>query len=41
MKFLSFQSGKESSYGAVVGDGVVDLGKRLGKKYPKIGRAHV
>jgi 2-keto-4-pentenoate hydratase/2-oxohepta-3-ene-1,7-dioic acid hydratase in catechol pathway len=36
MKFLSFQSGKDASYGAVVGDGVVDLGKRLGKKYPTL-----
>jgi len=36
MKFLTFQSGKDASYGAVVGDGVVDLGKRLGKKYPTL-----
>src|SRR5262245_48042336 len=33
MKFLSFQVGKNASYGALVDGGVVDLGKRLGKKY--------
>ena len=36
MKFLSFQSGKTASYGAVVDDGIVDLGKRLGKTYPTL-----
>ena len=36
MKFLSFRSGKNPSYGVAVGDGVVDLGKRLGKKYPTL-----
>lgn len=36
MKFLTFQAGKAASYGAVTGDGVVDLGKRLGKKYPTL-----
>jgi len=33
MKFLSFYDGNELRYGAVVGDGVVDLTARLGKKY--------
>ena len=36
MKFVTFQAGKSASYGAVIGDGVVDLGKRLGKKYPTL-----
>lgn len=36
MKFVTFQAGKTVSYGAVVGDGVVDLGKRLGRKYPTL-----
>ncbi len=36
MKFVTFQVGKTVSYGAVSGDGVIDLGKRLGKKYPTL-----
>jgi 2-keto-4-pentenoate hydratase/2-oxohepta-3-ene-1,7-dioic acid hydratase in catechol pathway len=36
MKLVSYRIGKNASYGAVVGDGVVDLGKRLGKKYPTL-----
>ena len=36
MKFVTFQVGKTVSYGAVSGDGVVDLGKRLGRKYPTL-----
>jgi 2-keto-4-pentenoate hydratase/2-oxohepta-3-ene-1,7-dioic acid hydratase in catechol pathway len=36
MKFLSFVSKGKASYGAVVGGGVVDLGKRVGKKYPTL-----
>jgi 2-keto-4-pentenoate hydratase/2-oxohepta-3-ene-1,7-dioic acid hydratase in catechol pathway len=36
MKFVTFQVGKTVSYGAVSGDGIVDLGKRLGKKYPTL-----
>ncbi|MBM3522240.1 MAG: fumarylacetoacetate hydrolase family protein [Alphaproteobacteria bacterium] len=36
MKLVTYKVGKAVSYGAVVGDGVVDLGKRLGKKYPTL-----
>jgi 2-keto-4-pentenoate hydratase/2-oxohepta-3-ene-1,7-dioic acid hydratase in catechol pathway len=36
MKFLSFYEGKEIRYGAVVGDGVVDLTARLGKTYASL-----
>ncbi len=36
MKFVTFQVGKTVSYGAVSGDGIIDLGKRLGKKYPTL-----
>lgn len=36
MKFVTYKAGKAVSYGAVVGDGIVDLGKRLGKKYPTL-----
>ena len=36
MKFLSFQSGKAASYGAVIEDGVYDLGKRFGKQWPTL-----
>ena len=36
MKFLSFLDGTDTRYGAVVGDGVVDLTARLGKKYPTL-----
>jgi hypothetical protein len=34
MKLISFAVSGRSSYGAVVGDGVVDLGRRLGDRYP-------
>ncbi len=36
MKFLSYKYQGKASYGAVVDDGVVDLGKRFGKKYPSL-----
>jgi 2-keto-4-pentenoate hydratase/2-oxohepta-3-ene-1,7-dioic acid hydratase in catechol pathway len=37
MKLLSFVVSGRNSYGAVVGDGaVVDLGRRLGSKYPSL-----
>lgn len=40
MKFLSFTAAGKASYGAVVGEGrdagVVDLGKRFGRKYPTL-----
>jgi hypothetical protein len=34
MKLVSFTASGRNSYGAVVGDGVVDLGRRLGDRYP-------
>jgi len=34
MKLLSFRSKGKASYGAVSGEGVVDLGARIGKEYP-------
>ena len=34
MKLLSFSHKGRSSYGAVAGDGLVDLGARLGQRYP-------
>ena len=34
MKLISFAASGRSSYGAVVGDGVVDFGRRLGDRYP-------
>jgi 2-keto-4-pentenoate hydratase/2-oxohepta-3-ene-1,7-dioic acid hydratase in catechol pathway len=36
MKLLSFKTSKGASYGAVSGDGAVDLGRRLGTKYPDL-----
>lgn len=36
MKLLSFNDRAEIHYGAVVGDGVVDLSARLGRKYPTL-----
>jgi 2-keto-4-pentenoate hydratase/2-oxohepta-3-ene-1,7-dioic acid hydratase in catechol pathway len=36
MKLISFAVSGRSSYGAVVGDGVVDLGRRLGDRYPTL-----
>jgi 2-keto-4-pentenoate hydratase/2-oxohepta-3-ene-1,7-dioic acid hydratase in catechol pathway len=36
MKLLSFLDGKDIRYGAVVGDGVVDLSARLGKTYASL-----
>lgn len=36
MKFVSFKAKGTNSYGVVDGDGVIDLGKRLGKKYPTL-----
>ena len=34
MKLVSFATSGHSSYGAVVGDGIFDLGRRLGNRYP-------
>jgi hypothetical protein len=36
MKLAGFQVSGRNSYGAVVGDGVVDLGRRLGERYPTL-----
>src|SRR5712691_981786 len=36
MKLISFTAAGRSSYGAVVGDGVVDLGRRLGDRFPTL-----
>jgi 2-keto-4-pentenoate hydratase/2-oxohepta-3-ene-1,7-dioic acid hydratase in catechol pathway len=39
MKFLSFSIGEYASYGAVRGDGIVDLGRLLGAELPTLGAA--
>jgi 2-keto-4-pentenoate hydratase/2-oxohepta-3-ene-1,7-dioic acid hydratase in catechol pathway len=36
MKFLSYESKGRASYGAVSGEGVVDLGARIGKEFPTL-----
>lgn len=36
MKFLTYKHQGKVSYGAVVDDGVVDLGKKFGKKFPSL-----
>ena len=36
MKLATFKTAKGTSYGAVTGNGIVDLGKRLGNKYPDL-----
>jgi hypothetical protein len=36
MKLISFTASGHSSYSAVVGDGIVDLGRRLGDRYPTL-----
>jgi 2-keto-4-pentenoate hydratase/2-oxohepta-3-ene-1,7-dioic acid hydratase in catechol pathway len=36
MKLLSFRNGGKETYGVVSGDGVIDLGKRLGATYPDL-----
>ena len=36
MKLASFSAAGRTSYGAVVGDGIVDLGRRLGAGYPTL-----
>ena len=36
MKLASFKAGKVESYGAVVDGGIVDLGKKFGKKFPTL-----
>ena len=37
MRLLSFAVGDYASYGAVNGDGIVDLGRLLGEQYPTLG----
>ncbi len=41
MKFVSFRYKGKDSYGTVEGDGVIDLGRRLGKKFPTLRAALV
>jgi 2-keto-4-pentenoate hydratase/2-oxohepta-3-ene-1,7-dioic acid hydratase in catechol pathway len=36
MRFLTFEANGKTSYGAVIGDGVADLGAKLGEKYPRL-----
>ena len=36
MKLVSFAAAGRNSYGAVVGDGIVDLGRRLGDRWPTL-----
>ena len=36
MKLASFEHGKRTSYGAVVDDGIVDLGQRYAKEFPDL-----
>ena len=36
MKLVSYRSGENESYGCVKGDGIVDLGARLGAMYPDL-----
>jgi 2-keto-4-pentenoate hydratase/2-oxohepta-3-ene-1,7-dioic acid hydratase in catechol pathway len=36
MKLISFTASGRQSYGAVIGDGVVDLGRRFGERYPTL-----
>jgi hypothetical protein len=36
MKLISFAASGRTSYGAVLGDGVVDFGRRLGDRYPTL-----
>jgi 2-keto-4-pentenoate hydratase/2-oxohepta-3-ene-1,7-dioic acid hydratase in catechol pathway len=36
MKLATFSHGGKTSFGAVVGDGIIDLGKKLGDRYPDL-----
>jgi hypothetical protein len=36
MKLISFMASGHSSYGAVAGDRIVDLGRGLGDRYPTL-----
>ncbi len=36
MKLVSFTSGAKNSYGIVVGDGIVDVGRRFGARFPTL-----
>ena len=39
MKLVSFSAAGRRSYGAIVDDGIVDLGRRLGDRYPSLREA--
>ena len=36
VKLISFSKGGKDSYGVVVDGGIVDVGKKLGSKYPTL-----
>jgi 2-keto-4-pentenoate hydratase/2-oxohepta-3-ene-1,7-dioic acid hydratase in catechol pathway len=36
MRFVSFETGGRASYGAVSGDGIIDLESKLGREYPTL-----
>jgi 2-keto-4-pentenoate hydratase/2-oxohepta-3-ene-1,7-dioic acid hydratase in catechol pathway len=36
MRLASFSAGNRNSYGAVVGDGIVDIGRRIGDRFPTL-----
>jgi hypothetical protein len=36
MKLVSSSAAEHSSYGAAVGDGIVDLGRRFGARHPPL-----
>jgi len=38
MRLASFRTAQGASYGAVTNKGIVDLGRRLGNRYPISGR---
>ncbi|MDB5964362.1 MAG: 5-carboxymethyl-2-hydroxymuconate Delta-isomerase [Polaromonas sp.] len=36
MKLVTFEAGGSASYGALAGDGIIDLGKHFGSRYPDL-----
>ena len=36
MRFVSFETAGRASYGVVSGDGIIDLGSKLGREYPAL-----
>jgi len=36
MKLASYRASKGAGYGIVIGDGIVDLTRRIGTKYPDL-----